>query len=629
MYKNLISKNINHFGNEGIIMYSKSCDYYNINQISIEDVKMFYNLLKSNEPLPPNIFRQPLISCCLFYLSKNNFQYRDVFSINLIHKLSLKDEVNDTNMFLIYNIIEFDQRYLHSKPNNLKFLLSYLEKFSSHKKTVENYLLYKYYRGILKYLLNEINDAYTEYLEIIIGIEEYVTIKTKYIDFIRLKNDLFKVQLDLSKHIKEEYFEQYCFMKELFDKVKNENKKLGIKLGFCLYEILCRQNKFNECIPLLMEMKKILKNETLSGVNLKISIDYYLSIASRIGFISILIGNKKAAEYAVKKLNKILGIIQNDKEDTKLALIYNAYTFIISLLNIDIGNYDNKFKEKSINFRNIFFSNNLDQKNNNNYLVTLKNRDDLILDLYSLNNMDYSLSTIANKIMENYTNITLAKKQLFTNQFLTFIVGIHNNINRLSESYCTDYNKNKRLDYLKKINNFYNIAFNYVKSVMEQEPLLDTDFVKSLLINIQAACVHVYFFNSKLDVVKNLIKFFDDLGKMLSIKDRTPSYELIYKIKGDFWLKNGDNAAAINYYQKVINKMEDNNPKKPTIFFNLGYAYYLSGNKRNAIENLNQFINACRVFDYEKKSFTIMIRQDVISKKIKLVKYLLKNLSSK
>lgn len=219
---------------------------------------------------------------------------------------------------------------------------------------MENYLLYKYYRGILKYLLNEINDAYTEYLEIIIGIEEYVTKKTKYVDFIRLKNDLFKVQLDLSKHIKEEYFEQYCFMKELFDKVKNENKKLGIKLGFCLYEILCRQNKFNECIPLLMEMKKILKNETLSGVNLKISIDYYLSIASRIGFISVLIGNKKAAEYAVKKLNKILGIIQNDKGDKKLALIYKAYTFIISILNIDIGNYENKFKEKSIDFRNNF-----------------------------------------------------------------------------------------------------------------------------------------------------------------------------------------------------------------------------------------------------------------------------------
>jgi tetratricopeptide (TPR) repeat protein len=434
--------------------------------------------------------------------------------------------------------------------------------------------------------------------------------------------------LDLSKHIKEEYFEQYCFMKELFDKVKNENKKLGIKLGFCLYEILCRQNKFNECIPLLMEMKKILKNETLSGVNLKISIDYYLSIASRIGFISVLIGNKKAAEYAVKKLNKILGIIQNDKGDKKLALIYKAYTFIISILNIDIGNYENKFKEKSIDFRNNFFPINSEQKSINNYFVTLKNKDDLIIDLYSLNNMDYSLGTLANKIMENYTNITLAKKLLFTNQFLDFIVGIHNNINRLSESYCTDYNINKRADYIKKIYNFYNIAFNYVKSVMDQEPLLETDFVKTILINIQATCAHVYLYNNKLDIVKNLVKFFDDLGKMLLIKDSTPSYELIYKVKGDFWLKKGDYSGAITYYQKVINKMETNNQKRPTIFFNLGYAYYLSGNKRNAIENLNQFINAYRVFDYEKKTFTLLIRQDVIAKKIKLIKYLLKNMSN-
>jgi tetratricopeptide (TPR) repeat protein len=271
---------------------------------------------------------------------------------------------------------------------------------------------------------------------------------------------------------------------------------------------------------------------------------------------------------------------------------------------------------------------NSEQKNNNNYLVTLKNRDELIIDLFSLNNMDYSLGTIANKIMENLTNITLAKKLLFTNQFLAFIVGIHNNINRLSESYCTDYNKNKRSDYIKKINNFYNIAFNYVKSVMDQEPLLEADFVKEILINIQATCVHVYLFNNKLDIVKNLVKFFDDLGKMLLIKDSTPSYELIYKIKGDYWLKKGDYAGSITYYQKVINKMENDNPKRPTIFFNLGYAYYLTGNKRNAIENLNQFINAYRVLDYEKKTFTILIRRDIIAKKINMVKNLLKNMSS-
>ena len=147
----------------------------------------------------------------------------------------------------------------------------------------------------IKYHLGDINDAYAEYLEIIIGYEEYVKNRTKYADFIRLKNDLLKVQLDLAKHVKEEYFEQYCFMKELFDRIKNENKKLGVKLGFCLYEILCRQNKYNECIPLLMEMKTILKNETLSGTQLKTSIDYNLAIMSRIGYISVLIGDRQSA----------------------------------------------------------------------------------------------------------------------------------------------------------------------------------------------------------------------------------------------------------------------------------------------------------------------------------------------
>ena len=621
MYNRLISNNLSHFGPEGVIMYSKSCDYYNINQISIEDIKMFYILLKSNEPLPSQVHRQPHLSCCLYFLSINEPEYQDIFKKELIHKLSRKDEINDTNLFLIYNIIEFDQRYLHSKPNNISFLLDYLERFSSHKKTVENYLLYKYYRGLLKYLLGQIEEAYGEYLEIIIGIEEYVKNKTKYIEFIRLKNNLFKVQLDLSKHVKGEYFEQYCFMKELFDKVKNENKKLGIKLGFCLYKILCRQNKYNECIPLLMEMKKILKNESLSGVKLKISIDYYLAIACRIGYIGVLIGNQKATEYAVKKLNKILDIIKKDKQDKKLSSIYTTFSFIISILNIDLGNYENRYKENSINFYSTFFSNASERKISNNYFITRKNKEELIINLYSLNNMDYNLSTSANSIMKNITDITLSRKQLFPNQFLTFIIGNHNNISRLSESYCTDYNKNKRTDYVKAINNYYNITFNYVKSVIEKEPLLETEFIKSLLIDIHTTCAQANILNNSIDIGKNLIQFFDNFGKMIYIKENTPSYELIYKVKGDYWFKKQDYAAAINYYQNVISKMKDNDPRKPVIYFNIGVSYYLNNNKKSAVENLNQCINAFRFFDQEKKTFNILIRKDTIIKKVNLAKY--------
>ena len=625
MYDKLISKNLKHFGLDGLIMYSKSCDYYNINQVSMEDIKMFYDLLRSNESLPNSVRRIPHYSCCLYFLSKNEQIYRNLFIQQLMGKLSKKDELNDNNLFLIYNIIEFDQRYLHSKGERLQFLLDYLEKYTSHKKTVENFLLFKYYRGLIKYHLGDINAAYAEYLEIIIGYEEYVTNKTKYADFIRLKNDLLKVQLDLSKHIKEEYFEQYCFMKELFDRVKTENKKLGVKLGFCLYEILCRQNKYNECIPLLMEMKTILKNETLSGMQLKTSIDYNLAIISRIGYISILIGDRKSAEYALKKLKSILEIIEKDKQDKKLSTIYNSYSFIISIINIYLGNYENRLKEKEAIFRSEFFSNNMELKKS--YLINENNIEDIYINLNAINNMNSILSSYSSKIIENIEkSINSSIERPLNNKFLTFIVGKHDIINRLSESYCTDYNNKKRSDYIQRINYEWKIVNNYIKKIYEQEPLLETDFVKSILINIHSSCSHANINCNNIDMFKLNIKTFDDMSKLLNIKEGNTSYELVNKVKGDFWFKFGDYNAAKTYYQKTINKMNDNDPKKPVVYFNIGCSFYFQNNKNNAIQYLNQCINAFRNFEYEKKTFNVLVRQDIIAKKVNLAKFLLSNL---
>jgi tetratricopeptide (TPR) repeat protein len=627
MYNKLISKNINHFGPEGVIMYSKSCDYYNINPVSIEDIEMFYQLLKSDEPLPQYVHKQAHLSCCLFYLSKNNPMYQNIFVKELIHKLSKKDEINDTNLFLIYNIIEFDQRYLHSEKERLQYLLTYLEKFSNIKKTVENFLLYKYYRGLLKYLIGEMDDAYTENFEIIISLDDYVQNKTKYIDFIRLKNELFKVQLDLNKHVKEEYFEQYCFMKELFDKVKVENKKLGVKLGFCLYTILCRQNKYNECIPLLMEMKKIVKNETFSGVKTKISIDYYLAIASRIGYIGVLIGDKKSIEYAVKKIEKILNIIEQDKNDRKLASIYNAYSFVISILNVNLDKYENRLKEKASMFRGLFLPNDINSYPKTGYfIINEKNRGDIVINLNAINNMDYSLSEFSTKLTDYYKSIVVKKQLMLSNQFLTFIVGIYDIINRLTESYCTDNNVNKRNDYINKIISNANVAFNYISSHKEDEPLLNTDFIKGIIINMQSTLIHCYFYMNSLDTANKYIKFFDGLFKDLNIKENTTFYELVNKIKGDYWFKKGDYSAAISYYENALKTFNNNDPRKAIVYFNLGCSYYMNNNKKSAVDNYNKCINAFRVFEYEKKTFNILVRQDIISKKVNLAKYLVRNM---
>ena len=622
MYDNLIKKNINHFGREGVILHSKSNDYYNINKVKLDDIKMFYELLKSDEFPNNNLNKKTLLSCCLYYLTKVDNKYKTEFVDDIIQKLSTSDPINDTNLILIYNIIEYDQRYLNTHKKKNMFLLNYLERFSGHKKTVENFLLYKYYRGLLKFYLDKTDEAYKEYLEIITGIEDYVRQKTSYINFIKLQNDLLKVQIDINRNIVNEYWEQYLFMKELFDQVKSENVILANKLGLNLFNILCRLKKYDECIPLLSQMKKILNDKIYSGHNLKSSIDYSLAIFSRMAYIGTIIGDKETVIEARRKLVQILETIKNDKNNPKLVSLYNAYNLCVSILNIYLGIYDNQLKEKAITFKQSFIP-------NGGFILNFENRDFTLINLNSINNMDPFLNKFTKEIIDLYESKLKKNISLSSDQFMGYLVNIHNNISRLSESYCTDDSAEKRKDYINKINEYHGIIFTYVKVKIGNEHLLECDFVKSLLVDIQQACVSANFGGRHLDKVKSLIIMFDQLKKELRINEKTTSYELINKIKGDYWFKTGDYISAVSYYQKTIEMMKDNNPKKPIVFFNLGCAYYLCRKKKNAIDNLNLCINAYRTFEYEQKTFDVLTRREPINKKIKKVKRLLSLIENK
>lgn len=630
MYDELIIKNINHFRKEGILFYSKYCDYYNINRVQIDDIRMFYDLLKSDEFNNTEICKKTLISCCLYYLANEEQQYKTLFIKEIIQKISRDDPINDTNLILIYNIIEFDKRYLDSKKEKIKYLLEYLERFSGHRKNVENFLIYKYYRGLLKLRIDETEEASKEYLEIITSIEEYVRQKTDYINFIKLQNDLLKIRIDLNRNIKNEYYEQYLFMKDLFDKVKTENTRLGIKLGFCLYELLCRQNKFQECIPLLIQMEKILTNNSMLGSNIKAAIDYYLAIFSRMAFIGVLIGYKESVKDARKKLIKIIQEIENDNND-KLRCIYKAYDFTISILNIYLEIYENKLKEKAGVFRRNFIlensssnsNNGYNTLKNNEYIVNIDNRDFSVVDLYTINDMDSFLSKFVKNLMFNYEKSVSINNLLNSNEFLTYIIYVHNNISRLSQSYITDENKKKREEYVIAINQQYTLVFTYAKANIYNEPLLGTDFVKSILINIQQSAVSANFNVNNIDKVRYIIIYFDNLKKELSINDKTTSYELINKIKGDYWFKTQDYNSAITYYRKTLEKMKDSDPKKPIVYFNLGCSYYFVNKNKEALYNLNMCITAYRFFEDKQKTYDTLINKHKVMKKVKTVKKLI------
>ena len=80
MYNKLISKMTSHFSELGSIMYSKACDYSAFYPISKEDIKMYYEVLNANDvSFPENVSRRNHLTCCLYYLSKEDSKFRNIF----------------------------------------------------------------------------------------------------------------------------------------------------------------------------------------------------------------------------------------------------------------------------------------------------------------------------------------------------------------------------------------------------------------------------------------------------------------------------------------------------------------------------------------------------------------------
>ena len=98
MYNRLISKMRSHFGPESLIMYSKHCDYYQINPIKKDDIQIYYDYLMS-EQAERNQKVINDIACCLYYLSEINEIYKEKFTSLIIEKLDINnDPINDKYM---------------------------------------------------------------------------------------------------------------------------------------------------------------------------------------------------------------------------------------------------------------------------------------------------------------------------------------------------------------------------------------------------------------------------------------------------------------------------------------------------------------------------------------------------
>ena len=629
MYSRLIDKMTRFFSELGSIMYSKACKYSGLYPITKDDILMYYNVLNTeNITFPPKLSVNNHISCCLFYLAKDNKDYREKFIEKYLKTINGNIKVNEENLVLMFNIIEFDKSYLKSKPENIAFLYQILKNFSNYPTNFEHYMLYKYFRGYTKFRIGDIQNANREHLEIVAELPE----KWKsnfFLKYIKLRNDLLKISLVNTSKLKDksEFTEYVQILKDLYEEVKLTNKSLALKFGFDLFSSYLEAKNYNNCIPLLLEMKKILKKDLLKGTTMKNGIDYYLAISSRLGYIGVIVDNKKIVNSAIKKIKKTLEIIKKDTNNEKLVNITKTYSFILAILEISLTK-QTKFDLKSLasEFRQSFLPG-LEKSNSSEYYINEQNEDNIIIDFQIIsNNMNKEISDKAKTILKNCQN-EINKGNNSNNIFLTFISAMHNKINNYSLSYISDKNETKRKDYKKKIVDCFELFIIVIYKLYENELLLNTKYVKTMVLEMFSAHAHVYLYEKDFSQLRRIINSVDDITSKLQIEKDLPAYGLICKIKGDYWFYNKDYKASITYYENALELFEKNEPKIAPVLFNIGCIYFFQGNKPKAITYLNRCINEYNNVLMQKNIFGFTPDVERINKNIDYAKMLLNQLT--
>ena len=639
MYDRLVKKMKSHFGEESLIIYSKHCDFYQINPIKKDDVQIYYDYFMT-EQIPKNQFVLNDIACCLYYLSSWNKEYKDKFTKQIVQKIDVTDQKNDDFMILIYNIIEFDKIYLEYDKNQIEYLLFYLERFSTTVKNKTNFLLFKYYRGWLKYRLNDIQTANLEYLEFVSAYSENIVhqnMENKYTLFLKLQSDLLNVKL-LNYSQGDDIWQSRIFLKDLYDQTKILNEFLAIRIGFELYDIYLQENNYHECIDILMNMRTTLKKKFLKGYKMNNAIDFYLAIVCRLGYVGVLINNKASIESSLKKLKKSIDMFDKHTEQNKekIAIFKNAYSFLYVIIKINSREKVDEDLQKKIagNFKSYFLPD-LKQfeqkKSGGKFIVNKNNFFNFVVNLEIINNIDYDVETFWTNEVYKPLMLTVEKNNpLQQNCVMTFVFSVHYQIKKFCQSYCQAEDDMEKMKYKNGIVDLAQKILNYINMYGIDDRLFRTQLIKGAIVDIVSAYAHVLIYNKEFIQLKGLIQAIDSMEKNFGMNDNTPSYELICKVKGDFWLlsKQRDTKAAIMLYEKGYKLLESNHPKKPILLFNIAYCHFVNKDKNNALEYLNRCVHEFNNISQKNIAPDFYYRPNAIGKKIALAKKMINILNT-
>jgi hypothetical protein len=607
------------FESEGLIFYSKANIFYNNVKFTEIELKTYKDYISSKKINNPNYHN--LLALVLFHLCKIDNKYINEFN-NKININLVSNPLTKEQLYLVYNIIEFEDTYHQRKKAEIKDLYDKLKLFAPMNKVLHEYLLYKYYSGICNLYVGNIEQGKTYSNEIISDIIDEVdnNMLNEYkFKYIQLKNTILNWRF--SKLECEEIFntnELLASTANLYSQFKEENNKLlAIKTGIILFNLHNDNFEINKCIEILNEIYSMLKNLSLNGeLEIDDSIELFLTILSKLENCYIYNSDIEKSKKILKKINKNLLIILNKnyiddnkgfmkKKENFEELKYKYLFFLLCSREIDfefnakyLSNSEELNKASSalyqINEKDIIkkykeiYGKFMEKKNTNSELDNYIKGN--LINIFSLNNND-TTSVIFKSNLNDYRNNFVRNLQMEPNVLLFSLFGIYNNISSLTKLYNSEKeNKEKLLNSIKEKSNMlvqYSISHFFDN---ELNAIFNLNYIKDLIIKTYYALLNTYYLAKKDKNLEEEFKKYENFIESYGVKNNINN-ALIYKLKGNYYyMKKNYDLAVKNYNEglELISKKQNKFKLKADILFNLGICNILLNKTSTGKKNLKQ-----------------------------------------
>ena len=283
-------------------------------------------------------------------------------------------------------------------------------------------------------------------------------------------------------------------------------------------------------------------------------------------------------------------------------------------------------KKIAANFKSLFLpdlKNSKAKKFGGKFIVNKSNFYDCVVNLVTINEIDYEVESYWNSEIYKPLMDTVTKNNpLQQNLIMAFVLSVHFKVKNFCQSYCQAETDVERMKYKNNIVDLAQRLLYYIKNYGIDEILFRTQFIKGSVLDILSAYAHVLIYNKEFNKLKGLVQTIDSMEKMYGINENTPSYELICKIKGDYWLFSSykDPKASLMQYERCYKILRSFHPKKPIILFNIAYCHFVNNDKKNALEYLNRCVHEFNNISQNNIAPDFYYRPNAINNKILLAK---------